>query len=335
MEEKRPIDRKREAGGFADIGTNEDGAIVDSVVIGNRLIIIKERSIYEILMADNVDPERTNFNMPPTIHKLISKQGVESEIVSRIFLEAKTIFKPEYYDKKLDVDGILTLTLDLLNEVIILNEEIQNYLTIETNSISEFERNKDKPHSFSIPAIGDIETRLKTIFQKADHFEQILMNIITIFYQNDGLTKQSHFPKFYEILKAKYGEEDHFCKFVSSILEFMQLVRELRNGLDHRLGTIKVTDFELKADGFLSLPVLDFDHKGFKLNREPVSIFLGVLVEKLLFIFENTIAYLAGKAAVPNNMNYQIRQIPDEIRRNKFVKYAFWSPIGKDGFYHQ
>jgi len=71
MEEKRPIDRKRESGGHADIGSEEDGAIVEMKNIGGRLLIIKERSIYEMVMADDIDPERTNINLPTTIHKLI------------------------------------------------------------------------------------------------------------------------------------------------------------------------------------------------------------------------------------------------------------------------
>jgi hypothetical protein len=53
MSEKRPIDRKRESGGHADIGSEEDGAIIEMQNIGGRLLVIKERSIYEMVMADH------------------------------------------------------------------------------------------------------------------------------------------------------------------------------------------------------------------------------------------------------------------------------------------
>jgi len=40
MNEKRPIDKKRESAGMADIGTNEDGAIVEMTKIGDRLLVL-------------------------------------------------------------------------------------------------------------------------------------------------------------------------------------------------------------------------------------------------------------------------------------------------------
>ncbi len=46
-------------------------------------------------------------------------------------------------------------------------------------------------------------------------------------------------------------------------------------------------------------------------------------------------AYLAGKNVRIGGMPYQVRQIPDDKRRNKFVKYSFWTPIGDEGFYNQ
>lgn len=93
MSEKRPIDRIRDSGGHADIGTLEDGAIIEMKNIGGRLLIIKERAIYEMVMADTIDPERTNINLPTTIHKLIIDKGTESETVSRTLLTAMTLFR--------------------------------------------------------------------------------------------------------------------------------------------------------------------------------------------------------------------------------------------------
>ena len=183
MEEKRPIDKKREAGGMADIGSAEDGAILELTKIGKRLIAIKERAIYELMMADDVDPERTNLNLPKSIHKLIIDQGADSETVSRVFLTAKTLFKKEYFSDDTDIEKALTLSLDILQELTVLEKEISDYLKKEQELINEYEEKRTKPVSYSIPSMGDVETRCKTIFQKADHIEQTLMEIITIFFQ--------------------------------------------------------------------------------------------------------------------------------------------------------
>ena len=335
MANKRPIDRKRESGGMAEIGTKDDGAILEMPKIGERLIVIKEKSIYEFMMADDIDPERTNINLPNNIHKLIINQGTESELVSRTFLTAKTLIKSEYFTNNINTTKALSLSLDLLQEMAVLEKEIDDYLDKEREVSDEYEEKRNKPVSYSIPSIGDIETRCKTIFQKADHVEQIMIEIITLFYPNDGLKKQSQFPNFYDILKSKYGENDPFPKFVNTTLDFMKKIRAFRNAFDHRLNTAKVFDFELQIDSNVLSPTIELNHKDSKLKRQSLSEFLKIIIPNLIFIFENTIAYMSNKTFTPNLMAQGIREIPENKRRYKHVKYCFWAPLGDGGYYNQ
>ena len=90
--EKRFVDKIRGSGGHADIGTAEDGAIVEMKNYNGRLIILKENAIYEMVFADSIDPDRTNQNLSPTIHKLIITKDTGSPIVCKIFISAKTLF---------------------------------------------------------------------------------------------------------------------------------------------------------------------------------------------------------------------------------------------------
>jgi len=335
MEDKRPIDKKRESGGYIDVGTKEDGAIVEMKNIGGRLIIIKERSIYEMVMADTVDPERTNIHLPPMIHKLIINKGADSETVSRTFLTAKTLFSPEFISNTINCDELLSLTIDMLSEISIFENEIIDYQEAEKKVIDEYEERRNQKVSYKLPSIISLESRCKTIFQKADHIEQILMEIITRFYPNQGLTKQSHFPKFHEILKEKYGDTDPFTQFINKTLFFMRVVRELRNGFDHRLEIAKVTDFELQTDGNIISPTIELKHKDINLERTSLSEFLKISFANSLDIIELSFAYLAGYNVRTGGLPYQIRIIPEDKRQNKFIKYCFWTPIGKEGFYNQ
>jgi hypothetical protein len=93
MEEQDPIAQRRSHGGKLDVGDGADGAIQSMMTIGKKIFAIKDRSIYEIVMADTLDPERTNINVPNMAHKLVLDQGVESLIVSQIFLTASMFFK--------------------------------------------------------------------------------------------------------------------------------------------------------------------------------------------------------------------------------------------------
>lgn len=333
--DQRKIDIIRNSGGMADIGTKEDGAIVEMVNLNGKLIVLKEKAIYEFKMADNVDPERENPNLPTNIQQKLVNQGSESELVSKLLIGPKMLLRSEFFEDSLDVNRATELSLELLQETIMLEKEINEYLEIEKKESEEYNKRKGEKVSYAIPSIGDVETRCKTIFQKADHIEQILMEIITIFYQNDKLTKQSHFPKFYEILKTKYGEEDLFTKYIESTLSFMVIIRGLRNGLDHRLPTTKVTDFELLKNSDVLSPTIEFKQKKDKLNRISLSEFLPIVLKNMIGIVELTITYLSGKNLKQNPFGYQIREIPEEKRKFPKVRYCFWSPMGTGGFYNQ
>src|SRR5262249_55523027 len=156
--------------------------------------------------------------------------------------------------------------------------EIIEYQKEEDRVSSEYEKRRSEKASYQLPSIVNLETRCKTIFQKADHIEQILMEIITHFYPNQGLTKQSHFPKFQDVLKTIYGETDGFAEFIGKTLYFMRVVRELRNGFDHRLVIAKVTDFELQKDGNVLSPTIELNHKEVKLERTSLGEFLKVVL---------------------------------------------------------
>jgi hypothetical protein len=335
MDLKRSIDRKRESGGSIDIGTLKDGAIIEMKEIDGRLLVIKEDSIYEMIFADNIDPERTNFDLPPTIQKLIIDKGADSEIVGRTFLTAKTIFKTELISENIDCNSVLSLCIDLISELSLLEKEIMEYSREELQESLDYQKRKDEKGSFKLPSIVNLESKCKTIFQKADHIEQILIEIIIHFYPKSGLNKQSHFPKFHQLLLKIYGENDDFSLFVGRYLNFLRVSRELRNGLDHRLSFFKIIDFELKSDGDILYPTIELDHKGVELRRTNLIDFLNSTLQNFIEFIEMNFVFLASKSVKKSVLQYRIRPIPIEKRRYKYVKFSFWTPLGLEGFYSQ
>ena len=52
------FDKKRNNGGSFDVGTEDDGGIVEMYNLNGKMLVIKERSVYEVIFADTLDPER-------------------------------------------------------------------------------------------------------------------------------------------------------------------------------------------------------------------------------------------------------------------------------------
>ncbi|OWW25023.1 hypothetical protein B4Q04_10760 [Zobellia sp. OII3] len=331
MKERRPIDIKRESSGSLTIGTEDDGAIVEMFEFEGKLICLKERAIYEFMFADRIDPERTNINLQPNAQRLILNQGTESELVSRVFITAKRLFKTEYLKKEIDTVKALSLALEALQEMAVLEIEINEYLQLEEKENNEYEDGKAKNSNFKIPSISDVETRCKTIYQKADHIEQIMLDLVSIFYPDD---KNNNFEIFEKFLLEKYGENDRFYNFIKEVRPFLLLVRSLRNCLDHRLPHVKVYNYELLPSGDINTPSIELNYRDSQLNRNSLFETLNVTKKNLVMIFEHMVAYLADKS-VRNKSHNRVNLIPEETRTNKFAKYSFWSPFGEGGFYHQ
>jgi hypothetical protein len=98
MVEKRPIDRMRESGGSMEIGTPDDRSPVSlAVEVDEKLYVVKAKGIYEIKLADQIDPQRTNPNVPNTQQK-IHPYGSENEIVSRTLLTAIELTKQNFFE---------------------------------------------------------------------------------------------------------------------------------------------------------------------------------------------------------------------------------------------
>ncbi len=335
MEEQKDINRIRNRGGVADIGTAKDGAILEMYNLDEKLITIKEHSLYEFYTADYVDPQRTNAALPSNIQKLIINEGANSELVSATFLTAKTLFRPDAFPG-VNVIEAIRLSLKLMLELKELKNEVESFLNKEREVSEVYDAQRGKLGSYALPAIGNVEQRCTTIFQKADKSEQIIIEIIMIFYESDGLKIQSHFPEFYEVLKRKLGEEDTFTKFIQETLDFMNIVRELRNSLDHRLRFVEAKDFELQLDGSVLTPTIELKKiRSAKLERTALSGFLKVVLQNFLTISESTFAYIAAKQSKPSIMAAEVRVIPEEKRRYKHLKFAFWANLGEGGWYNQ
>lgn len=334
MDERRPIDRKRESGGMADIGSPEEGAIIDMINIKERLIIVKERAIYESFTADSVDPDRTNIDLPNLIQKMLVDQGADSVLVGKTFLLAKTFFKGHSF-KPADAEASLFTMLELLKELIVLEKEINSYIHEEQKLTADYESKRGQKVSYAIPTVTNLESRCKTIFQKTDHVEQFIISMFMTFYPAEGLDKKSHFPRLYEIIKAKYGENDMFTENLNKAVYLMRVLRLIRNGLDHQLETVTIKNFELQADSSVLSPTIELNHKDAKMGRVSLSVFLPSVFKQLGSIIEGLIIFLAAKNVNPmGKLKFGVKQIPETQRRNKFVRYCFWSSIGT-GFYHQ
>jgi hypothetical protein len=112
---KRPIDQKRDSAFFGTVGTDDEGPLQGFLKVGNSLLMIKDKAIYKSQLADQIDPGRTNINVPHTQQKIYSV-GSSSEIVGRILLTAKYLFQNGMLDGQFDKADLMSAALDFFDQ---------------------------------------------------------------------------------------------------------------------------------------------------------------------------------------------------------------------------
>ena len=332
MKHKNSLDKFRNSGGGADIGTKEDGAIVETFKNGNRLIIIKEKSVYEFQLADDIDPERKHPNLPWSTHKLLLNIGSNSELFTKIFMTAKSLFTSSFVSIDVNVEKALNLTLEVIQEFNVLDEEIKDYIETENLVIKHYEENKGNG-SHSVPSIPNLITRCKTIFQKIDHICQIQMELIREFFPE--FTK-GYYTQLCGFMHSTYGDDDLTTKFFDRILPQIQLTRNIRNCLDHRKKEITILNFELQTTLNINTPTIEMEDNGSKLDKVDLSSFLLNTFNKLVEMYEVVMPHLCSKRISSRTIiPVEVTLIPEDKRRNINMRFGYWSPLGDGGYYHQ
>jgi hypothetical protein len=322
---KRPIDIFRDSAGSFSIANPEDGtAIKEMFTYSDFLLILTEKCAYKIQMADQIDPRRLNASLPKVVQQKLFDYGTESEIVGRTLLTAKGMFRKGFLPDSVDLERGIKLSLEALSEIAAMKTAALEFKELEDRAMSQAEESRRKDGSLVLPAIGHVETKCKTFAQKADHAGAKLFEISKLFYPD---AKWRGWQDFADFIRTTFGEQDNFAKLTAVTAPFLQLVRNVRDCLEHgniRNGLV-IKDFAIGADGAIAiaLPSIEIDFRGTKQPALSISQFVAEATEKLLQTFELTLTHLCSKNIQPfAGIPIYVGLIPEDRRQNKHVRFS-------------
>lgn len=323
MKEKRPIDRKREAGGSFVIGDVNDGTPIRKFVkMAGNLLALTDRGIYEIKLADQIDPERTNPNLPHNVHRQVLSVGCESELVRRVFLSAHTLFDEKFLRSTIDHEQALTLAFDALENMTAMSTIASDFDRAEQHADASFGARNQREGSIMLPAIGDVRSRCKTYMQKADHAAGALYEIVKLFYP---MTRRRYWSGVLETLRAKYGPDDPFTLEMTRAVPFLMLVRNTRDCLEHgNLKGVTITDFVITAEGKIERPVIAIDFRETKEPAIAIALFFNQIGQGLTKAIELIFALLCSKNTEPcSGFPVQVIELDEHWQAAKHVRFAY------------
>ena len=310
-----------------DVGSPDEGGVAFAN-FGDRFLIMKPAALYEIRMADSIDPGRTNPKIPNTQQKLLPL-GSDSPLLGRTLLVARRLFDKSRLPNIDTVEGV-GRSLDAAIDLSAMQELLER-LVSDQKGVAERLAGEKLYNGFSMPSSGNLVGDVKSFLQKADHVLSALFDIARLFYPEvthaDSLLKTARRDNF----------QQNTIEFLEAVTPSMRFVREARNAIEHPKPNerISVTDYALRHDGMVERPTIEVIHPIVPEPPLPVTVFMAELIEKVSMIFEMTIVHLCFHHAECGDHAVAVIEISPESRSTPHERFSYalkfgdeWVPLG-------
>ena len=322
-DKKRPIDRLRDGAGSFEVKTpDDDSAITGMISTGDSLLAVKEKGVYAIKLADQIDPERKNINAPNTIQRILP-YGSGEPWVGAVLLTGSELLKKEILDEHVDAECAMSLVIEIAQNIASAMELLDAFISSQKIELEKYDLEIKKDRSVLLPSMGGIPNKCKEFLQKSDHALDGLFKVVKVFYQNVG-------KGGWESLKKEVEKEspsiDNFAEVLSQMLPFLQFVRNARNCVEHPRNEHKIvaTDFSIDADNKLLSPLIEVVHPKTPQAPVPVVNFMSQIVDNIVDIVELMLAFICNRHIRPiSGFPVQVHEFPIGHRRTENVKYGY------------
>jgi hypothetical protein len=326
MSGKRPIDLKRDSAFSGRVGVDGEGNIEEFFNIGHALLMIKEEAIYKFQLADQVDPARTNIDVPNVQQKLYSV-GHSSEVVGRILLTAKYLFEKGMLDYRFDKAELLLAALEFFDEVIAAVAAFERLKAEQDAAIAAF--GEQKAQTLLLPSVPDIIGKVKSFIQRAEHSIQRLLALCQIFYPMPP--GRAWFDSFVKTAETAHALDRAEVDQIKAITKYAQFVRHCRHCVEHPKvdQRLIVSDFKMTAAAEVDPPMIEVVHRDTPQPTIPVVVFMHGMLTSIIAAGEELMAFLASRHVVPGwQGKVAVFDFPDGQRRHPHVRFYFAMNMG-------
>lgn len=316
------IDQRRDAAVSMTVGDEtDDSAICEMMVVNDRMHLIKERGIWLVQLADEIDPDRTNDKVPNTQQKLLAR-GALDPLVQRTLLQAKVFLSPSFLPG-VDTPRGLAITLGFLQEIAALQDLANSFRASLEAANEAFLRSKATDGTLKVPSLRDVASRGKAFIQGADHCARPLCDLASLFYPDvrmggdwvDKLTRHVANERF----------ANRLCEFEKG----RKFLRNTRNAVEHPKPKQKVvfTDYHLNCDGTLTPPTVEVVHNQTSQPETDLAGMFQSLIDFLVQAYEDFLVILCA-LNVESQGAFAIRVSELETRQYPNLRYGYVTEMG-------
>lgn len=319
---KTRIDKIRDSAGSMEINFDGDlGEIAWIVSFSDRMLVVKDFGVYEVTLADQIDPERTNESIPNTFQRIVAF-GSSQEWIAKTLLTADRLLGKGNIEARVDKNKGMVLVLEITKILGEMKEGLERFRAEELQVGSNFIASSPIGRSIPLPSIAGADVRARLFVQKVNHVLQHLFDLAKLFYEKLGAGGWGNLIQLAKDEKTN----DNFVPFLESVKAPLLLLRNMRNAIEHERPEMKliVRDFSLNSSNQLVPPSLKLIHPKTPLAEASVSAFMRAVFDRVVETAEMMLAFLCSRRIVSGTRIPMILiELPLGHRPHKDVKFGY------------
>lgn len=323
VRKKTKIDLLRDGAGTFNLNTPEDESEISEMFsVDDRLLIIKGEGVYEIKLADQIDPERQNASTPNTIQKIIPF-GSNYPWVGRILLTAHRLFKNDFLQDHINCDEMMCHIVNIIEDISALYELVNKYNEEEKGTIVNHDLRIKEDRTFILPTISNVEVRCNEYLQKYDHSLSELFTIVKKCYPD---MNKGGWDSLQKKIESEPKDIDNFLDFLTGALPLLHMIRNARNCVEHPKDhqRLVVTNFSLDSKNNLLPPMMKVVHPKTATENVPVLNFFNENFRNIIKVIELMLVFLCSRnMKIVSGIPIKIILLPEDVQESRNVRYGY------------
>ncbi len=322
MASKRPIDSKRDAAITLQVGGDDKSAAKEFLSTRDALYVIKESGVFKIRLADDIDPGRTNPDIPNLSQQVLT-EGYDNEIVARILLTAKTLFDERNATVNPFVADLLEHGIVLTRQVLELDAMTQALSKEINEKIAVLEAKAPARNAFALPSVPDLETKLHGILFKADKAKDAIIGLARLHFMPEATGKVA-LDELERAIEGTLAAQPQMVAAWKEEWNYFGLVRNMRNVCEHPKNNYKLSlsDFSMLPTGEINPPLVEIQHPATPIRALPATEFLAFVRNSALEHAEAIIVFLRlAYLLKANPFAERVGEFQEDQRRHRHVRY--------------
>lgn len=316
----------RDRGGSAKIPEGH-GNVVRMKSIGSRIYFLTERGVTSGVMADHVDPERTNPNIPLVVQRTELLYGLDTPFMQMTLCAAFELVDKTHLPDHVSKDDLLTIAFNVASGLAAVTDVTKELLAHQAET-----REKVLTPAY-LPRTANLAGKVKQSLAHLRDVENAIKEMTLHFYPKDS-SSDPWDKGLRAAMEVAYGSDPEVMDYFETLRGFLLAVADHRNAMIHpdESKWVTITDYELQAQGSIVPPTVEITHPRNPVPRCDVAQFLQSQVEFIALTFESFLAWLCdlNVKVFQDMFDTRVMVLPDgELRNGSRI---VWHTTLKEGY---